>query len=116
MAKESTFTRVVITIAVVVLIICLTFIGILLWYSKDVDVWPPEISECPDYWDVVGPNICQANKDVGNTGNGSNKACKYMDFSGGQYKGKGGRKARCSWAKDCGVYWDGGTDTHPPIC
>lgn len=116
MAKESTFTRIVILVAAVILIMCLTFVGILLWYSRDVTVWPPETSECPDYWDAVGKNICQVNKAVGNAGNGANKACQHMDFSGSQYKGKGGRKARCQWAKDCGVYWDGISDVQPPIC
>ena len=113
---DRSFAKICITVAVVILIICLTFMGILLWYSKEATLWPPEISECPDYWDVVGKNVCKANKGLGNTGNGSNKACSYMDFNSGQFKGKSGRRERCRWARDCGVYWDGISDAKPSVC
>lgn len=44
------FQRVVLTIAIIMLIAALIFIGYSL-YQKSIDVsWPPEVPQCPDFW------------------------------------------------------------------
>jgi len=44
------FQRIVLTIAIVMLIAAMIFIGYSL-YQKSSDVsWPPEIPKCPDFW------------------------------------------------------------------
>ena len=98
------FNRTVITIALIILIITLIAFGITIYHSKQKTLWPPETSECPDYWDVVGKNSCKVNQTLGNTGNGS---CQFQSFEDSKYKGNGGRREKCEWAKQCGIYWDG---------
>ena len=44
------FQRIVLTIAIVMLIAAMIFIGYSL-YQKSIDVsWPPEVPQCPDFW------------------------------------------------------------------
>ena len=44
------FQRIVLTIAIVMLIAAMVFIGYSL-YQKSSDVsWPPEVPTCPDFW------------------------------------------------------------------
>ena len=42
------FQSIVLTIAVVLLIICMILIGIALAKSKNTQQWPPLIGDCPD--------------------------------------------------------------------
>ena len=46
------FQRIVLTIAIVMLIAAMIFIGYSL-YQKSSDVsWPPEVPTCPDFWTI----------------------------------------------------------------
>ena len=46
------FQRIVLTIAIVMLIAAMIFIGYAL-YQKSSDVsWPPEVPTCPDFWKI----------------------------------------------------------------
>ena len=102
------FNKTVIIIALIILILTLLAFAITIYYSKHTTVWPPEISECPDYWDVVGKSGCKPNSSLGNLGNGS---CQFKSFEDSQYGGASGRKQKCEWAKQCGVFWDGISNT-----
>ena len=66
------FQSIVLTIAVVLLIICMILIGIALAKSKNTQQWPPLIGDCPDYWVDMSNNgaQCVNIKDLG-TCNGS---------------------------------------------
>ena len=44
------FQKIVITIAVILLILSLAFIGTAINSEKKNIVYPPVIAECPDYW------------------------------------------------------------------
>jgi len=48
------FQKVVLTIATVLLIICLIFIGVMLYQSKYSAKFPPVKGGCPDYWVNLG--------------------------------------------------------------
>jgi hypothetical protein len=54
------FYVVVLSIAVVLLILILTFIGLAFRSSKNSATWPPVAGSCPDYWDVdpTNQNYC----------------------------------------------------------
>ena len=56
------FQRIVLTIAIVMLIAAMIFIGYSL-YQKSSDVsWPPEVPKCPDFWTIdtsSSPATCQ---------------------------------------------------------
>lgn len=94
------FQRIVINVAIVILIIMLLFIGYAMYKAKTNATYPPEISQCPDYWKVVGENSC---KNVMNLGNCDG----IMDFSGKEWQGQSGMQKKAQWAKDCGIVWDG---------
>ena len=48
-----TFQKTVLIIAVIILILTLSMIGYMLWKAKGSTRYPPEISMCPDFWEVV---------------------------------------------------------------
>jgi hypothetical protein len=99
------FQRIVLYVASVLLILTLAFIGYLLYQAKSNTAYPPEISECPDYWKVTGLLQCE---NVQNLGNGT---CEKMkDFSSVEWQGQSGMKKKKEWANMCGVVWDGITN------
>ena len=98
------FQKTVFMIAVVLFILIMTVVGVLMTKSKTGMVFPPEIGNCPDYWeliDVDGEKVCSNVKQLG-TCNESD-----INFNLADYKS---RKAKCEWAKGCNVEWDGITN------
>ena len=98
----ATFNKTVLIIASILLVISLIFIGMSLYATQSDAMWPPDPSECPDYWNVT-ENGCEPNPSLGKHNNGgscpSRKPLKKH--------GKAARRKACNWAKGCGVYWDG---------
>mgnify|MGYP000639811856 CR=1 FL=1 len=101
-----TFQKTVLTISVVLLLVMLVFIGFMMRQSRKNAVWPPMIAECPDYFEVVAPQVCQNTKNLG--------TCTahdgIFDFTDAKYQGTHGLKAKKEWAKKCNVVWDGITN------
>lgn len=116
-----TFQSVVLIIAFIALILSLTIVGLLIKSSASAAKFPPETSQCPDYWKTAynstGNVIC---KNTMNLGTG----CPSMDISDPQYQGNSDTAitAKCNYAKNtCGVTWDGITNainnqTGQPYC
>lgn len=96
-----TFQKIISYIAAIILAGTLTIIGFMIYRSKQSIKYPPEISECPDYWETIGPNKCKNNLKVG--------TCDVdeMDFNDPKYSGPQGKVEKCKWANGCGVVWDG---------
>ena len=100
------FQKTVFTIAIVILIITLCFIGITLRRQKYNSAYPPVIPNCPDYWDISG-NICKNSMNLGKD------TCRGdMDFSTAQWSGNSGLCSKYTWAKTCNLTWDGITSNH----
>ncbi len=98
------FQKTVSTVAIVILIISLCFIGIALYRAKYKSAYPPAIANCPDYWDASG-NLCL------NTMNLGNSRCSVpMDFTGPGWSGADGPCSKQRWAKSCNLTWDGISD------
>jgi hypothetical protein len=98
-----TFQKITMIVASLILLLFLIVIGVLIYQHHKDAVWPPMISECPDYWKVVGPEVCENVKDLG--------SCKGVkDFSGPEWQGQSGLKKKYEWARNCGVVWDGITN------
>jgi hypothetical protein len=95
-----TFQKNVLMIAVAILIISVSIIGFMLWKAKGNVTYPPEVSLCPDFWEVKRDEDGNVGSFVG----------KEFDFSAGAYKGPSGKAGKCKWAKKYGVYWDGISD------
>ena len=98
------------------LIVALVLIGLFIGYtvyqvntqSKVDAVFPPFVSKCPDYWEVVGKDKC---RNVNNLGvclkPDGTKDSDVMDFDLPIFKGKKGMYYKCNWAKKCNTPWEG---------
>jgi hypothetical protein len=54
----DSFYLTVASIAVIILILMLTYVGVLLYYTKTSDTFPPMRNQCPDYWELTDSNKC----------------------------------------------------------
>lgn len=52
------FYTTILSIAAIILILVLTYIGILLYFAKSDEVYPPYQKPCPDYWEVTADGKC----------------------------------------------------------
>ena len=104
----SSFQNVVMSIASVILILVLIFIGISLHNNKKTTAYPPVIADCPDYWIDMSEgdgNKCVNSKNLGSC----NK--KDMDFSSSFWTGYNGLCHKYKWARKCDLTWDGITNS-----
>jgi hypothetical protein len=107
----ESFQKFVLFAAIIILIIALVFIGVSLAYSKD-NQWPPMTPQCPDYWLVDGSGnnaTCINVKDLGTCPANAGDRYLKMNFNTPAYTGSNGLCAKYTWAKRCGVSWDGVT-------
>ena len=104
------FQKVVLFGAIIILIIALVFIGIALSYSTNNQQWPPMTPECPDYWSIDGSGnntTCINVKDLGTCQPQSGDKHLTMNFNVSPYTGTNGLCSKYTWAKKCGISWDG---------
>ncbi len=104
------FQRIVIIIAIIVLIITLVFVGVMLYQSKKNEVWPPYLSDCPDYWVDLSSNgvACLNTHRLGKCNIPSKGNPNTMNFN--VYPFNDETQGTCNkykWSKGCGVEWDG---------
>jgi hypothetical protein len=105
----ESFQRFILFSAIIILIIALVFIGVTLTYSKE-HQWPPVTPECPDYWIAEGSGdntTCVNMKNLGTCPPKSGDKYLKMDFNNATFSGSNGICAKYTWAKNCGVSWDG---------
>ena len=99
------FKRSVLITALIVFIVMLLIMAVVIKNSYENVVYPPEISLCPDYWEV----------------NDDGKTCKATDNNRGTFAvgdvsddfsdmSNSARIDKCIWASDNGVNWDGVTN------
>jgi hypothetical protein len=103
------FQKIVLFGAIIVLIITLVFIGIALTNST-AQQWPPMTPECPDYWTIDGSGnnaVCINTKDLGTCKPPSGDRHLKMNFNTSAFSGSNGLCSKYTWAKKCGVSWDG---------
>ena len=106
----SSFQDTVLSVALFCLIITLLIIGIALYRNRASLAFPPVVADCPDYWiaDGSGNNATCINlKDLGTcSATGENKHLT-MNFNEAPFVGEDETCAKYTWAKKCGVSWDG---------
>ena len=121
------FNKTILIIAFVFLVIALVVLGLMINSAITNAQFPPEVSVCPDWWttEMSGNNvICKNDHSLGKKKTGTGK-CDILpnDVPGAEssmtnsnYKGLGSyaMKAKCDLAKQCGVTWDGITNTTNP--
>ncbi len=101
---ELNFQKIVLVVAIIVFIVALIFIGIALRKGHQEGKWPPIVSSCPDYWEDTG-NGCYNKLGLGKCNIPTYTDKNLMNFNVTPYNTDACAKAK--WAKDCGVAWDG---------
>ena len=127
----NSFQIIVLSIATVVLVLVLTFIGIVMSSQNSSTVYPPTMSDCPDYWEVrkdgSGCNVPLPTKNRVNLGgiydkgnklilDGTNTYGLKTDSTGTNYinftdsKLWSGVCSKKKWAQGYSLSWDGVTN------
>lgn len=104
------FQKLILIVAGLILIIILVFIGINLANMKSNLTWPPNIPQCPDYWelDVSGNDIvCKNVLNLGKCSSSTGSTNEVVNFSTSDFTGNNALCSKYTWAKNCGVSWDG---------
>ena len=114
----TSFNTTVLMVASVLLIIGLIIIGMFIVKSLGEETFPPVVSDCPDYWDVIsnnGQKICKNNSKINDS---SSELCKNYPTNLFSVNGSSNDDKLCEknkWAKDCNIHWDGITN-NPKAC
>ena len=93
------FQKIVLYTAIIILIVTLIIVGYSLRYAKKQEVWPPMVSNCPDYWTIDGSGNdvkCIPGKINKGMVSGSAPSFTSMDTCG-----------KYTWAHNNNVSWDG---------
>jgi hypothetical protein len=122
------FRVIVLSVAIVILVLVLTIIGILLAKQGSSKTYPPEYTDCPDYWTFnTDSSMCQVPsyglKTSLNLGGIYNKAGAlllnstntpgfkrdasnnvFVDFNNSSWAGTCSKK---KWSNSNGIVWDG---------
>lgn len=98
----SGFHLTVIIIALIILVLCLIFIGIALEKHNSKDAFPPVLPDCPDYWEATRDGGCQKTSSAPPTDCESTIAPKTLKSMSLCHKR--------NWAKNCRITWDGVTN------
>ena len=128
----SNFYTLVLTIAIVVLILVLSFFGWIMSKQKQTDNSPKLQTTCPDHWTIVdinGKTYCQQ-PSVGNVNRGDDNASKMpdnttvvpgydssdgFDFTNASWSSGGNTVcSKKKWADSHGIHWD--TVTNANYC
>lgn len=98
----ATFQKITLMIAGILLLICIVIIILIFLFPNTSQVWPPMISNCPDYLtDVKGDGSDCVNKLSLGT------CSEIPNFATTPYIGSGGNCAKYTWANRCNLTWDG---------
>ena len=107
------FQKTTIMVGSIALIILLLVFAYQIYNEKYKSVYPPVVSECPDFWENNSndnPSRCFNVKNLG-----SESCAKTMDFSQSSWTGSEGSCNKYKWAKECDITWDGITN-NPKVC
>jgi hypothetical protein len=119
------FNKIVLGIAILLLIVILSYTGIIMaYYKKNTGSFPPNSATCPDYWTYDGTNCHAPTNGIMNKGNpmGLNPAPRTIPPPNGTMEQfnptdsswiSGGKNAICSqrqWAIANNIEWDGVTN------
>ena len=105
------FETVVVSVAIITLILLLTWIGFGMYKHNHDAKFPPVSSECPDYWKVKGEGKNQECINVKHLGNCLNKkGSDSANFNVPYFEGSQGLCRKADWARRCGITWNGITN------
>ena len=108
------FYIVVLSIAIILLILLLTVVGLMMKNKNRIDVYPPFQSQCPDYWGVNTDGTCNPNTTINRLPNSYNPKPSDLkkiriDIPGGNVHDFSGNSLcdNKKWATQYSIEWDG---------
>ena len=102
----ANFQKMTLIIACLLLLICITIIIFTFLFPNTKQVWPPLVSNCPDYFeDEKGDGSSCLNKLK--LGNQDNQCNGPYNFTNSRYIGSNGNCEKYKWANNCNLTWDG---------
>lgn len=117
------FHFIVISVAVVILIVLLAYIGIIMSSNQSSGVYPPISNSCPDKWEVNADGNCKISQKGSNLGSYSASIADATNTPGlisGTHlinpndpawaAGKGTLCTKKDWANSYNIQWDGVTN------
>lgn len=110
------FYKFICILALVLLIVCLACIGVAMNSTSNSSIFPPNVSECPDFY-KMDSSYCTPLYTITKS---SDSDCTSKSFDSDPYtnSGMGPSSGMCEkqkWANACGVNWDGITN-NPAVC
>lgn len=112
----NNFNKTVLMISIIILIILLAIIGLVMFYSEKNSIFPPVVSECPDYWNVTKENnqtMCENILKINPKSVSQTDSCNKVNPI--NFKGPDDEDTLCNkykWSKNCNVLWDGVTNNN----
>ena len=105
----SSFKNIIVIIAVITLIILFIIFGVMLYYAKSKEIYPPVTADCPDYW----LSKQQGNKQlcINHLHLGKDSCNKTINFNTEKWKGVDHICNKKQWANNCDLTWDGITNS-----
>jgi len=117
------FHFIVISVAVVILIVLLTYIGIIMASNQSDMSYPPINNSCPDKWEVDNDGNCKISEKGSNLGSYSASIANSTNTPGlitgknlinpndpAWAAGKGSICSKKDWANSYNIQWDGVTN------
>lgn len=93
-------------VAIITLIIFMVLIGVAFSTLNNNIIFPPNISSCPDFFEMTEDKKCVNVNSLGNP----KCADRTFDFQTPEYLGPDGIRYKHKKAKECGWQWDGITN------
>jgi hypothetical protein len=100
------FQNIILLVASIILVVSLVIIGVLINKRQSDVSYPPIVSECPDYFEVIGKNKCKNTHKLGRCKE-NGKIKNIYDFNTADFIGPSGKKNKCRLANFCNLSWDG---------
>ena len=105
----SSFKNIIVIIAVITLIILFIIFGVMLYYAKSKEIYPPVTADCPDYW--LSQQQGKKQLCVNRLHLGKDSCNRIMDFTTNKWKGVDHICKKKQWATNCDLTWDGITNS-----
>lgn len=112
------FYKTVSIIALILLIICLSFVGVAMVQSATKSKFPAHDSQCPDFFVMNSNGECVDEKGLLLSSAAADCNNKKFEIPAEGWPSSGPYSERCikqKWAKKCKVNWDGITN-NPDAC
>lgn len=106
------FKKTVLMVALTIFLGVLIITALVIKNSYKNAIFPPEVAQCPDYWEPNGTDELKKQCKATDNNRGTYEISAVTDDLAFDTHGITGRVAKCKWAVNNNVQWDGITNTN----